>query len=321
MTTTPSQTAITTQAHAGIQRSAPVIARGVAGASVIALLAVSSVMAPAIAGGVSLATVMAWLGGLGGNALAGWLTDWARENLAHYDGDDPDRERKLIEQIARDLTAQMGANSALAADIELVVQRTDAIPVALDALHGQGDKQARLLQLLLQDVQMACVENNQLHDATYRAVRERAQAILDTQATGDAALATELRAVLEAVQKLESAAQRPAPQPGGISVGGSVGRIQSVTVTGGAVGSIIGDQRNYYGAPPAAGAPAQHDVEDARELLSLQRQNLALHARRAARGDAAAAQQVAQARDDIARIKAQLRGWGQQVADDPGDEG
>lgn len=49
------------EAQAGIRRSAPVIAGGVAGASVIALLAVSSVVAPAMAGGVTLTNFLAWL--------------------------------------------------------------------------------------------------------------------------------------------------------------------------------------------------------------------------------------------------------------------
>lgn len=85
-------------------------------------------------------------------------------------------------------------------------------------------------------------------------------------------------------------------------------------------GPIIGKQINY-GAPPAAGAATQHDIEDAHELLGLQRGQLAVLAPKAGRGDAAAAQQVTQVRDEIARLKAQLRSWGQVVADEPGDEG
>ncbi|NTU80105.1 MAG: hypothetical protein HGA45_11985 [Chloroflexales bacterium] len=69
-----------TQAQASIRRSAPVIAGGVAGASVIALLAVSSVVAPSFASGITWMGFLAWLGGLGGNALAGWLTAWAEQN-------------------------------------------------------------------------------------------------------------------------------------------------------------------------------------------------------------------------------------------------
>lgn len=67
--------AITAQAQADVRRHAPTVARGVAGASVLALLAVSAVAAPALAGGVTLATALSWLGGLGGNALASWLDE------------------------------------------------------------------------------------------------------------------------------------------------------------------------------------------------------------------------------------------------------
>jgi transposase len=87
-----------------VRRSAPIIVGGVAGASAIALLAVSSVMAPAIAGGVTLATVLAWLSGLGGNALAGWLNEWAAANLA--------RAAQAFRQAAQSLARSNGALGA-----------------------------------------------------------------------------------------------------------------------------------------------------------------------------------------------------------------
>lgn len=95
-----------------------------------------------------------------------------------------------------------------------------------------------------------------------------------------------------------------------------------MVITGGTVTApIIGKRVTYYGAPPAAGAPAPHDIEDARELLVSQRGQLAVYVRKAGRGDVTAAQQATQTRDEIARLKAQLRMWGQTVTDEPGDEG
>jgi hypothetical protein len=44
MTSSPDQTIITTQAQAGLRRNAAIVAGGVAGASVIATLAVASVV-------------------------------------------------------------------------------------------------------------------------------------------------------------------------------------------------------------------------------------------------------------------------------------
>lgn len=313
--------AITTQAQAGVRRSAATIAGGVAGASVVALLAVASVAAPALAGGVTLASVLAWLGGLGSNALATWLNDWAQHNALRLDGEDPDTEQELLKKLAQDLTTQLAQSQTIASDVEIVLLQTDALRVATDALSGQSDKQARLLQHLLEDLQGARVENSRLHGATLSAVKQQAQAILAAQAQGSAAVGAHLRELIAAVQRLEAAASKPSPAPGGISIGGSVGTYQSLNISGGTVtGPIIGKQVNY-GAPPAAGAPARHDIEEARELLDLQRKTLALHLRRASRGDTAAAQQVAQAREEIARLKAQLRAWGQAVADEPGDEG
>lgn len=313
-------TAITTQAQASVRHHAATIAGGVGGASVMALLAVASTL-PLLVGGMAPAAIGAWLAGLGGNALAGWLTHWAEQNLARFDGDDPDRERLLLEQLARDLTIQLSQSGQIASDVEVVLLQTDALQTAIDALSGQSDQQVRLLQRLLQDAQDARAENSQLHGATLSAIHQHAQSILDAQAQGNTVLAAQMREILAAVQRAEAAANKPAPTPGGISIGGSVGRMQSVTVSGGTVGNIIGDQRNYYGAPPAVGAPAPHDIEDARDLLTAQRGQLVVHLRKAARGDAAAVQQVTQTRDEIARLKAQLRSWGQTVMDEPGDEG
>lgn len=316
-----SSTAITTQAKASVRSNAATIAGGVGGASVVALLAVASVFGPVLATGVSVATVAAWLGGLGGNALAGWLTQWAERNLARFESDDPDREQHLLEQLARDLTAQLGQNSQIASDVEVVLLQTDALQVAVDALAGQSDQQVRLLQQLIQYAQDARGENHQLHQATVSAVRQQVQVLLDSQAQGNVSLAAQLHEILAAMQRAETAANKPASNSGGISNWGSVGRVQSVNISGGTVGSIIGEQRNYYGSSPAAGAPTQDDVQDMRELLALQRGQLAIHVRKAGRGDAAAAQQATQTQDEIARLKAQLRAWGQMVADEPGDEG
>lgn len=175
-----SSTAITTQAQASVRQNAATIAGGITGASVVALLAVASTL-PLLAGGMAPAAVAAWLAGLGSNALANWLTQWAERNLARYEGDDPDWERRLLEQLARDLTAQFSQSHQIASDVEIVLLQTDAFRVAIEALSGQSDKQVRMLQLLSQDMQSARVENSQLHQAAYTAVQQQAQQILDAQ--------------------------------------------------------------------------------------------------------------------------------------------
>lgn len=313
----PNHTAITMQAQTGLRRNATLVAGSVAGASVIATLAVASV-APLLAGGLAPAAIIAWLSGLGGNALANWLDQWARDNLSRWDGQDPDYEQRLFTQMAHDLQAVLGGNTALTADIELLVQQIDAIPVALEALKGQGAQQLRLLELLLQDVQSARVENNQLHDATYRMIRERTQAILDAQAQADSAFADQLRTVLETVRRIETANKSaPTTTMGGISIGGSVGNMQQVNVSGTMSAPIIGSQHNYYAAQSV---PGQDAIEDAESDLVIQRQHAAKARRRVAQGDASANQSLTQACAEIHRLKAQLRGWGRTVRDEPGDD-
>lgn len=210
----PSSTALTTQAQASVRRNVATIAGGVGGASVVALLAVASVFGPVLATGVSVATVAAWLGGLGSNALATWLTQWAERNLARFDGDDPDREQRLLEQLAHDLTAQLGQSTQIASDVEIVLLQTDALQVAIEALAGQSDQQVQLLQRLLLAAQDARGENKQFHQATLKALHQQAQTLLDAHAQGNAALAAQLREILAAVQRAEAAASKAAPGGG-----------------------------------------------------------------------------------------------------------
>ena len=339
--TNPDQTAITRQAQSGIQRNAPlVVAGGLVSGSIIATLAVASV-APLL-GLTATPALIAWLSSLGGNALAGWLNEWAMENLARFEGDDPDREGKLIAQLARDLTQQFGISQTIADQTQLLVQHTDAIQISVDALQGQGDQQAQLLKLLLEDLQRATFQNDKLHDYTVRSLKDSTAQLLAAQAQGDGALAAQLRAILAAVQAI--AATPPtsqtitnqasnqgaqgnfhAPvtfnQQGSTTIGGNVGTYQPINVSGGHVGSIIGSQHNYgTPAPTSSAPPSQDDIDDAADALEIKRKELANASRRAARGVSEAVPQVAQARSDIRRLKAQLRAWGQTVVDMPSDE-
>ena len=340
--TNPDQTAITRQAQSGIQRNAPlVVTRGLVGGSIIATLAVASV-APLWLGGLAPAVVISWLSSLGGNALAGWLNEWAMENLARFEGDDPDREGKLIAQLARDLTQQFGISQTIADQTQLLVQHTDAIQISVDALQGQGDQQAQLLKLLLKDMQKASVTNERLHGDTVQAVAASAQRLLAAQAQGDGVLATQLRAILAAVQAIATTPPTSqtitnqasnqgaqgnfhAPvtfnQQGSTTIGGNVGTYQPINVNGGHVGSIIGSQHNYgTPAPTSSAPPTQDDIDDAADALEIKRKELANASRRAARGVSEAVPQVAQARSEIRRLKAQLRAWRQAVVDMPSDE-
>jgi len=190
-------------ARAGLRRNAAAIAAGVAGVSALALLAAGS-LAPLIIGGFTATAIGAWLGGLGGNALASWLDNWSRTATARAIGADSDAERRLMEQLARDLQSQIENDAEFAASVATLIQRTDAIPTALEALQGQGERQARLLQILLEDVQDARLCNERRHDVTLRAVLGQGESLRATYAQAHVQLAASIDAVLVEVGRLRA---------------------------------------------------------------------------------------------------------------------
>lgn len=155
-------------ARSGIKRNAVTIAGGVGGASVIALLALASV-APLLLGGFTLGTVVTWLSGLGANALATWLDQWAQQHLQRFDGNDPDAERLLLEKLARDISARPD----LTAELAVVVTKLDAITIATDSLANDHNRQEQLLKTLLEELQRLQVEGDQHLEAVSQALRQK----------------------------------------------------------------------------------------------------------------------------------------------------
>jgi hypothetical protein len=125
-----------------------------------------------------------------------------------------------------------------------------------------------------------------------------------------------------ALWRAEAAAPAPPPtQVGGVSIGGNVGTVQVVNVSGGSVGSIVGSQHTY-------GSPAAHVDQTAglRQRLDAHRATLAHYlGQLAIMGSAYAPPAVSagirEARREIRRIKAALRAAGQTVEDQLDDEG
>jgi hypothetical protein len=307
------------------------IVDGVGGISTLALLAASSLV-PMPSDGIATAAVVAWLGGLGSNVLASWLDQWAHNSLARAIGDAPDTERHRVGTLARDLQAQLAASDALAADIATLLDYTQAIQIVLDALQGPDGQQAKLLRRLLEDLQAPIFRNKHLHDVMLHAVVKQAEALHDIIGRSDTALLAEIRALQpgDAIQGDKVLGNKITT--GAISIGGSVGTMQSVTVTGGTIqGPIIGSQTTHYGATSATrGATlmpgSQEDIEEQQELLAAYRRTLAVQLRRLAKlGDAHAPPEVAhgihEARAGIQHCKATLRGWNVNVAEHPDDEG
>lgn len=118
----------------------------------------------------------------------------------------------------------------------------------------------------------------------------------------------------------EEAPQAPAPpRAGGIHVGGNVGTMQVVNVSGGSVGSIIGSQTNYGG--PAAGAAAgglETRLAQHRETLAHYLGQMATSGSAHVRPEVPAG--IREARREIRRLKEALRRMGEPVEDMPDDE-
>lgn len=322
-----------------LRRNAVTIATGVAGVSTLTLLAAGS-LALLFAGGMTTAARVAWLGGLGSNALANWLDQWARANLACAIGNDRDTEQQLMEALARDLQAQFAANDTLATDVATLLERTQAIPTVLDALQGQGALQVRLLRRLVEDLQSITFRNQRQHDITLCAVEAQGAALHDVIVRSDATLLAEIRTLQpgDAIQGDKVLGDKVGDDKvlgdkitsGGISIRGSVGTLQNLTITGGTVqGSIIGSQTTYYSAAPVAPSASttsvnQEDIDEQQELLYTHRRTLAVYLRRLAKlSDAHAPPEIThgirEARAGIQRVKATLRGWRVAIADHPDD--
>lgn len=112
--------------------------------------------------------------------------------------------------------------------------------------------------------------------------------------------------------------------PGGISIGGSVGTMQVVTVTGGSVGSIIGSQHTY-GTPPVPAASGRDGaIATQRQRLEQHRATLAHYLDQLAiTGSANARPEVTagirEARAGITRAKAALAALGETAENLPDD--
>ncbi len=119
----------------------------------------------------------------------------------------------------------------------------------------------------------------------------------------------------------EPAPPAPAQPAPGIHVGGNVGTLQVVTVTGGQVDSIIGSQHTY-GAPPTQadqGSGLRQRLANHRSTLAHYLNQIAITGTANARPEVSAG--IREARAEIRRIKAHLRASGQAVDDQMDDEG
>ena len=190
-------------AQQSLRDNAVSIAAGVAGVSVIALLAAGAALPFVIStdNGPAAAVVLT---ALGSNALGGWLVEWAKVRMqtARFL-----KSEITLHDLAQAIDAQQQSNQAIADDIQLLINATDAVAVTCEALVGKADQQLRLLTMLVEDVQQARVRNERLHEATYQAVLNQCFALQQSLAQSHADLAAQIH---DLRRQLEDRTQRDA---------------------------------------------------------------------------------------------------------------
>lgn len=138
--------------------------RQVSGAAIMATLAVAGVL-PMFWSTASMPAVLAWVSGLGANAVATWLTLWSAQAAA-VDPADLGARDELNDAMTQDLQARLAVNGDLAEDVRLLVAQTSALQIAYESLHERVELQNTFLlslkDSLLQGEQRAEQRHTQL---------------------------------------------------------------------------------------------------------------------------------------------------------------
>ncbi|PDV97761.1 tetratricopeptide repeat-containing protein [Candidatus Chloroploca asiatica] len=164
--TPPADDPLTTQARAGLRRTHwPALLAGAGGAATLGLLGAAG-LAPLLAGlGVeTLATgpVMAWLTGMGMNALAGWVGTLAADGVqAALAEDEPDPA--WVAALGQRLDAAAVSDQALATELARLLRTLDALPQALAAIAEEQGAQSDLLLAQYDLLQQLSADMERLH--------------------------------------------------------------------------------------------------------------------------------------------------------------
>lgn len=250
--------------QSGMRRTAnswKTVAAGAAGAITVGALLAGG-LAPLIVGGLTAATIGQVLGGLGSNALAGWLDRWATnagDRLLKGD------QAALESALARDLTAALPTDIALANDIATLLERTDGISSSLQTVSAELDFQTEVLidvhdRLLLQETVITALRDDlirtnltqgRLHTVVISQLATHTTTIVQEIKDSTSQLDTNDQSILAAIEQLRAtfAAQRtPMPTtPGNYAGNNKVqGNIQQ-TNTGDAPGGINHADGNTVG--------------------------------------------------------------------------
>ena len=141
---------LTARFQAEIRRVIPTVITLADGAGITisgALLAFA--LAPLLGANLAVPAV-AWLTGLGANALAGWLGGWGQQALARYRSTRQPIPEATLTELAQALSTALATDPRLQAAAAAVLQGTDAAAVALANLPTRAE-QRDLLQVLAAD--------------------------------------------------------------------------------------------------------------------------------------------------------------------------
>ncbi len=147
------------------------IVHGTAGlVSVIALTAggLLPLVAALVPGGSAASVVVSWLTSIGGNALAGWLANWAHSNAHVLLGTNEPDERVILQQLAADLQANMAMDRTLADDLGKLIEQSGVLDQAISTLVHQGVDQQIVLEALQQDLRRSDLIKGRLHHVLTR---------------------------------------------------------------------------------------------------------------------------------------------------------
>ncbi|GAB4442820.1 MAG: hypothetical protein OHK0015_41950 [Chloroflexi bacterium OHK40] len=228
---------LTREARAGVRRFPwRSIAIGAAGASAVGLLGAAG-LAPLLLAvvGRQLAegTLAAWLGAIGGNALAGWAGDLALWAAGKPLASDDEAEALVARQaLAAKLDALLAGDARAANELARLLQAIDAVPQSLDAIAeevgAQSDvllEQFALLKQLRADVERLGVDGAALGPALTIAA-DRVIVALEARADHTDARIAEVLAELRALrdEQRQALINFAGAQTGDLEIGDVAGR-------------------------------------------------------------------------------------------------
>ncbi|ABX04684.1 hypothetical protein Haur_2041 [Herpetosiphon aurantiacus DSM 785] len=228
-------------------------------------------LAPLLMGGVSLTVLAPWLKSMGGNALAGWLGQWAMQAMR------PDQtEARLRAAMADSLSTQMQSNADLVQDLAVLIQHARHDQAVSAILMDYADLTAEttlrietrvthaamVLQTLYTDIQQLRHETQTLGEQLLMQVSATQVALVQYAQQHDLMHNHRIQQLLVALHEADQASRMRAAGAASVArrnqakalIQSGSGTAQPANYAeGNSVGGVI--RQTYYGPPSASGTP------------------------------------------------------------------